>query len=52
MFTLVNAAGHALTESEARALPKDKRTEIEQTSRNCVLRLPATWKRPARWSAL
>jgi len=30
VFTLVNAAGHALTESEARALPKDKRTEIEQ----------------------
>ncbi len=30
VFTLVNAAGHALTESEARSLPKDQRAEIEQ----------------------
>jgi len=30
VFTLIGDAGHALTEGEARALPKDKRTEIDQ----------------------
>lgn len=30
VFTLIGEEGHALTEGEARALPKDKRTEIDQ----------------------
>lgn len=30
VFTLIGDAGHALTEAEARALPKDKRAEIDQ----------------------
>ena len=30
VFTLIGDAGHALTECEARALPKDKRAEIDQ----------------------
>ncbi|MBI2749696.1 MAG: AAA family ATPase [Burkholderiales bacterium] len=30
VFTLMGDEGHALTEGEARALPKDKRTEIDQ----------------------
>jgi predicted ATP-dependent protease len=30
VFTLIGDAGHALTEGEARALPKDRRTEIDQ----------------------
>jgi len=30
VFTLIGDEGHALTEGEARALPKDKRTEIDQ----------------------
>lgn len=30
VFTLIGEQGHALTEAEARALPKDKRTEIDQ----------------------
>ena len=30
VFTLIGEAGHALTEAEARALPKDQRIEIEK----------------------
>ena len=30
VFTLIGDAGHALTEGEARALPKERRTEIDQ----------------------
>ncbi len=30
VFTLIGETGHAMTENEARALPKDKRAEIDQ----------------------
>jgi len=41
VFTLIGEAGHALTEGEARALPKERRTEIdksEQELRNEIAR--------------
>ena len=31
VFTLIGEAGHALTENEARALPKEQRTEIDKS---------------------
>jgi predicted ATP-dependent protease len=31
VFTLIGEAGHALTEAEARALPKEQRTEIDKS---------------------
>lgn len=50
VFTLIGDKGRALTESEARSLPKDKRTEIDQAEQELRAEIARFLEKRARWS--